>query len=168
MYTALIVIGSVIVFIIGFAKLRYWLRKQEYSDWEIGDTVILRHSSDIIVQARKVNGSNIAKLVGWSDYDVFLKIGDTTYQENHNAIESNKSAVWRRHYKACKETMGKNPEFNPTVNYIPNETTGGGTIDGQSIDTMNETLCQVYLKKAIDEEDYKTAALIRKRLENFR
>jgi hypothetical protein len=33
---------------------------------------------------------------------------------------------------------------------------------------MNEIECEVYLKKALDEEDYDTAELIKKRMEKFR
>jgi hypothetical protein len=33
---------------------------------------------------------------------------------------------------------------------------------------MNEIECEVYLKKALGEEDYDTAELIKKRMEKFR
>jgi hypothetical protein len=33
---------------------------------------------------------------------------------------------------------------------------------------MSEIECEVYLKKALEEEDYDTAELIRKRMEKFR
>ena len=41
-------------------------------------------------------------------------------------------------------------------------------IDGQPIETLSETMCEVYLKKAIAEENYELADKLRKRMERFR
>jgi hypothetical protein len=41
-------------------------------------------------------------------------------------------------------------------------------VDGQPIETMNETLCKIHLEKALKEEKYELAEALRKRLENFR
>ena len=40
--------------------------------------------------------------------------------------------------------------------------------NGKDISSMNETECQAYLDKAIEEEDYELAEKLRKQLEKFR
>jgi hypothetical protein len=40
--------------------------------------------------------------------------------------------------------------------------------NGKDVSSMNETECQAYLNKAIQEEDYELADKLRKRLEKFR
>lgn len=51
--------------------------------------------------------------------------------------------------------------------YPYNETDSGKT-NGKNISSMNETECQVYLNKAIEDENYELADKIRKQLEKFR
>lgn len=46
--------------------------------------------------------------------------------------------------------------------------TDGNKVNGKSINDMNETECQAYLSKAIEDEDYELADKIRKRLEKYR
>jgi hypothetical protein len=41
-------------------------------------------------------------------------------------------------------------------------------VNGKDISSMNETECQAYLDKAIEEEDYELAEKLRKQLEKFR
>ena len=51
--------------------------------------------------------------------------------------------------------------------YTYNEKDGGKT-NGKDISSMNETECQAYLTRAIEEEDYELAEKIRKQLEKFK
>jgi hypothetical protein len=51
--------------------------------------------------------------------------------------------------------------------YKYNETDGNKT-NGKDITSMNETECQSYLNKAIEDENYELADKIRKQLEKFR
>ena len=62
--------------------------------------------------------------------------------------------------------MGVNPKFSGSIS--DKTETIDGEIDGIRIELMNETQCQVYLKKAIEEENYEAAEKIRKRMEAFR
>jgi hypothetical protein len=41
-------------------------------------------------------------------------------------------------------------------------------LNGKDISSMNETECQAYLDKAIEEEDYELAEKLRKQLEKFK
>jgi hypothetical protein len=51
--------------------------------------------------------------------------------------------------------------------YTYNEKDSGKT-NGKDISSMNETECQSYLTRAIEEEDYELAEKIRKQLNKFR
>jgi hypothetical protein len=51
--------------------------------------------------------------------------------------------------------------------YAYNEKDSGKT-NGKDVSSMNETECQSYLNKAIEEEDYELAEKLRKQLEKFR
>ena len=81
-------------------------------------------------------------------------------------LRDNKSGLWRQNYEDAKKVMGVNPGF--TGNIGDESETTGKKVDGKPIDTMNEIECEVYLKKALEEEDYDTAELIKKRMEKFR
>lgn len=50
--------------------------------------------------------------------------------------------------------------------YIKKES-DSGTTNGKDISSMNETECQAYLNRALEEEDYELAEKIRKQLEKF-
>jgi hypothetical protein len=89
-------------------------------------------------------------------------------------MEGNKSAIWRNNYDDAKKEMGINPAFPYDAMSLPEYSNDdflipiGEKFQGKDISLMTETECQVYLKIAIDNDDYSTAELIRKRLENFR
>ena len=61
--------------------------------------------------------------------------------------------------------MGKDPGFAPGLGAQKNIS---GSIDGKSIDLLSETECQVYLKKAIETENYELAEKIKKQMEKYR
>ena len=89
---------------------------------------------------------------------------DMVYQVNWSVMNFNKSATWRKNYEDAKKVMGCDPDFSGGVG----ESSIGRIYDGKPIDVMNEIECEVYLKKALSEEDYDTAELIKKRMEKFR
>jgi hypothetical protein len=64
--------------------------------------------------------------------------------------------------------MGIEPGFKPSVNDTSSSTLSGKKYDGKPIELLTEVECEVYLKKAIEDEDYDAAELIRKRMEKFR
>jgi hypothetical protein len=64
--------------------------------------------------------------------------------------------------------MGVEPGFKPGVNDTSSSTLSGKQYDGKPIELLTEVECEVYLKKAIEDEDYDAAELIRKRMEKFR
>jgi hypothetical protein len=165
---ALIIIGIVlgllgIVMFSTYVK-KIW-RKDEFKDWMVGDMLILTRSS-VEYRDLKESGQTLAKVVGWNENDLYIKIGKVTYKSSWDCFESNKSALWRRNYNECKSVMGVDPGFSSDV--ADTKTISSKTFNGVSIELMNEIQCYAYLKQALDTEDYEAADLIRKRMENFR
>jgi hypothetical protein len=152
-------IGLGLIYLIN--KLIKYSRKVEFKDWETGDKLILSRMSGEYDRLEK-NGGDYAILEGWTTDNLYVKLGDNIIREiSWSPLVSNKSAYWRRIYDKCKSDMGKEPSFTNKVGYKI-------TISKHDIDLMNETECNAMLKKALEIEDYDTAELIRKRLENFR
>jgi len=139
-------------------------RKKRCQSWKIGDKLALckgRHN-DILSTKRK----EYAILKGWDLDHLYIDCGDDmVYQVNWSVMNFNKSDSWRKNYENAKKVMGCDPAFNGGVG---DSSPAGRIYDGKQIDLMNEIECEVYLKKALDEEDYDTAELIKKRMEKFR
>jgi hypothetical protein len=170
MTTLLIILGVIVgIFLISFlthlTKLNN--RKSEFKDWKIGDLLILKSSSNEYYEIKK-SGKSMARVLGWTEYYLYLEIDDSTHQCSWDCFKDNKSAIWRRNYDNCKSTMGVEPGFKPGVNDTSSSTLSGKQYDGKPIELLTEVECEVYLKKAIEDEDYDAAELIRKRMEKFR
>jgi hypothetical protein len=171
-YIALAIFAIVIIIAIGsFFKIRS--RKSEYKDWKVGDKLILdQFNSDTAYDVLRKNGKSYAKLCGWTEDNVYVDVHDgNVYKIEWKEVKSNKSACWRRNYEEAKKVMGIDPSFSADIEEPKNSTSSSsprGTIDGKPIELLTEIECQVYLKNAIESEDYKAAEAIRKRMENFR
>ena len=170
MTTLLIILGVIVgIFLISFlthlTKLNN--RKSEFKDWKVGDLLILKSSSNEYYEIKK-SGKSMARVLGWTEYYLYIEIGDSTHQCSWDCFKDNKSAIWRRNYDNCKSTMGIEPGFKPGVNDTSSSTLSGKQYDGKPIELLTEVECEVYLKKAIEDEDYDAAELIRKRMEKFR
>ena len=145
-------------------------RKSITKDWQIGDVIYPKWSNTskgFIQECQKRNLSH-ATLSGWNNDNVFYNIGNKVFCEDWSSVDVNKSQKWRDYYKSCEEYMGKEPAFDKGVNEENTSVESSDKIDGHPIATMTETLCQVYLNKAIQEENYELANKLRKRMENFR
>ena len=162
------VVSGVIFALIMRMVLIPTIRKQRSKGWKPGDVLILDQvytSLELYRETKKGNGKPV--LAGWNRHNVFINVGDLTYTEMWSAIKANKSDIWRKHYESCKSYMGVKPNFSPVVN--SNITEGSSDmIDGQPISTLNETMCQIYLKQALESENYELAELLKKQLEKFR
>jgi hypothetical protein len=168
MIIVLIILGIIVgIFLTSFsvhlAKLKS--RKSEFKDWKVGDLLILRNTSTEHYEITKM-GKSMAKVLGWTEYHLYLEIGDSTRQCSWDCFNDNKSAIWRRNFNNCKEAMGIEPGFNPSIS--DTSSLSGKKVEGKPIELLTEVECEVYLKKAIEDEDYDMAELIRKRMEKFR
>jgi len=157
-----IIILSVLVLIIGIALISVWFqvknRKKETSDWQVGDMIAIHGENDLYA------------VLGWSDeafyVQVYVQDKNDVKKLEWNRFNFNKSAVWRRNYKNCGDYMnGVKPGFNAVIkpsSKIKIE------IDGKAVELLTEIECQIYLKKALDSEDYELAESIKKQMEKYR
>jgi hypothetical protein len=143
-------------------------RKQMSKGWKVNDVLILNYSnisSDLKYQLKRINKTPL--LTGWNKSKVFIQVGDVVYMEKWSVIDANKSDTWRKNYETCKNYMGQDPTFSPNVIEDDEVKDSSEMIDGHEISTLNETMCQIYLKQALESENYELAEKIKKRLENF-
>lgn len=138
-------------------------RKSKGKKWQVGDFVKMSILSSL------TNPNELHKLVGWNSDNIFIEENNTVHKCEWSHLEYNKSANWRENYEKCEKFMTEKPQFTSEVKKdgVKSPPTNR-IIYGKPIETMNETECQVYLKRAIDEENFEAAEMLRQRLENFR
>ena len=141
-------------------------RKKKCKNWKVGDKLILTRVGDYI-SILKENRKEFAILKGWSLTDLYIDCGaGLVHKVDWDVLLTNKSDVWRQNYEEAKKVMGVNPGFSGGI--CDESESTGKKVDGKPVDLMNEVECEVYLKQAIENEDYDTAELIKKRMEKFR
>jgi hypothetical protein len=156
----------VIVVLIGvYSSVQNKNRKTRCKNWKVGDKLSLNRGDHY--QILKNNNKEFATLEGWDLDNLYISCGNNmTYQVNWSVMNFNKSATWRQNYDEAKKVMGCEPGFTGGVSESGKST--GKKVEGKPIDLMTEIECEVYLKKALEEEDYDTAELIKERMEKFR
>ena len=160
-----------ITFVFGIWLVKFvnsFERKQMSKGWKVNDVLILNYSnisSDLRDQLKRINKTPL--LTGWNKSKVFIQVGDVVYMEKWSVIDANKSDTWRKNYETCKNYMGQDPTFSPNVIEDDEVKDSSEMIDEHEISTLNETMCQIYLKQALESENYELAEKIKKRLENF-
>jgi len=167
--TTLIILGTIVVTILVIILLSIIIthnhRKSEFKDWKVGDQLILKSTSSEYREIEKL-GQTLCKVVGWNTNNLYLSIGDSVHKRSWDCFESNKSAIWRRNYDECKTAMGVDPGFSSEIG--ESVKSSDKKIHGKPIELLSEVECSVFLKMAIEEEDYDSAELLRKRMESFR
>jgi hypothetical protein len=153
-----LVILSIVGFIIGVPLTIIWVaeknRKKETSDWQVGDLVILEGQDKLL------------KLLGWSDEAFYVDSDGGAYKMSWDRFGYNKSAIWRRNHKSCEDYMnGAKPGFTPG---LKNTVSSSSKVEGKPIELLSEVECQIYLKKALESENYELAEAIRKQMEKYR
>lgn len=147
-------------------------RKKLTSTWEVGDVIILDMSYvslGLEQYLQKHNGKNAVKLSGWNENNIIYEFQNKVFIEDWKSLKTNKSDYWRTQHNNCQEYMGKVPSFTPIVtDIVESSTSNSDMVDGQPIETLSETMCEIYLKKAIKDENYEMADKLRKRMERFR
>ena len=140
-------------------------RRARCKNWKVGDKLSLNRGDYHRILEK--NSKEFAILKGWDLENLYIDCGDNmVYQVKWSVMNFNKSAIWRQNYEEAKKVMGCDPAFSGGVSESSKST--GKTYSGKPIDLMTEIECEVYLKKALKEEDYDTAELIKKRMEKFR
>jgi len=146
------IVGVSIILIADFmAKLQ---RRKEYSDWQVGDKVAIKDNDDLY------------SLQGWEKTAFYVENKDgSTVKLEWKRLDFNKSATWRRNHQSCEKAMGKKPGFSPELGKT---TSSSQKIDGKHIELLTEIECQIYLKQALETEDYELAEKIKKQMEKYR
>ena len=155
MTTLIIIVSSIItIFLVGFMSysLKMSNRKKETSDWKVGDKISI------------VGRDGLIKVLGWSEDAIYVEIEGLANKIEWDKFEFNKSVVWRRNWNDCGKYMNdQKPGFTPVL-ITPVQM----SVDGKPVETLSEIECEIYLKKALEEEAYELADAIRKRSEKFR
>jgi hypothetical protein len=166
MITISVVLG-LIVFFVGYLVFVNTTRKREKlcKVWKVGDKLIL-NSLELELQLQKYD-QQYGVLAGCNTENVFIQIGEDIYCRGWDVIGDNKSHQWRVYHKKCKIAMGAEPSFNPV---IKDESTSNPSemIDGKPIELLSEVECQIYLKQALEEENFELAEKIRQQMQKFR
>ena len=152
-----IVIASITLCILAGVLIILWSvkkgRKKETSDWQVGDLLV-------------INGQdNMVSLLGWSEEAFYIELENAVHKIEWTQFKFNKSAIWRRNHKSCEDYMGSQPGFKPG---LKDEVSTKSKINDKPIELLSEVECQVYLKKALEEENYELADAIRKQMEKYR
>jgi hypothetical protein len=169
--------GFMLICALTFAAYMIWKEVTEKAknrkslksaNWKVGDKLTItsiKYRADL-----KVHNQNYAILRGWTESNLFIEIGDAVYKTDWDILDVNKSALWRQNYDECKAYMGTEPGFSSEIddNDVAVKLNSDEMIDGVPIECLSETLCEVHLTKAIKEENFRLAALLRKRMESFR
>ncbi len=172
----MLVISIVSLCIVAFAigsfvssKITSHLRKAETENWQIGDSVSINHKGDSnLYSDMQIKDGRYAILVGWNKDNVFLSFDTNTYCEKYKVIDFNKSATWRKNFQECVGYMGKNPNFPNGFNHKAKAGEKAENYSDKPIELYTEVECQVFLKKALETEDFEMAEKIRKQLEKYR
>jgi hypothetical protein len=155
MTTLIIIVSSIItIFLVGFMSysLKMSNRKKETSDWKVGDQISIFGRDGLI------------KVLGWSEDAIYVEIEGLANKIEWDKFKFNKSVVWRRNWNDCGKYMkDQKPGFTPVLT-----TPVQMSVDGKPVETLSEIECEIYLKKALEEEAYELADAIRKRSEKFR
>ena len=146
-------------------------RRNLTKHWQVGDLLIPTDRAYIIRETLTKSKRVYMVLLGWNERKVYVELEKGMVHEiEYPNISSNKAAIWRKNFEDSKKYMGNTPGFQPglgdNVTQVGNTT--NKTFHGKSIDLLTETECNIYLKEALDNEDYETAELIKERLEKFR
>lgn len=159
------IILLILVLICVYGVIQDKNRKVKCKNWKVGDKLSLNRGDHYNILQK--SNKEFAILEGWDLNNLYINCGNKmTYQVDWSVMNFNKSATWRKNYEDAKKVMGCDPGFSGGVG--DNSESTGKTYSGKPIDLMNEIECEVYLKKALEEEDYDTAELIKERMEKFR
>lgn len=163
-FVGILLLGFIISFLVFSTKINK--RKKLCKEWKIGDKLILVTICRVSNELIKKN-LEYATLVGCNPENVIVSVGTDVYVIEWNEVLHNKSHIWRTHYEKCENSMGTKPSFNPIINE-PGSGGNLGKIDGKPIELLTEVECQVYLKQALDNEDFELAEKIRQQMQKFR
>ena len=100
-------------------------------------------------------------------FDILYNDVTRKYELKHRGYKSESHSLYPEIFKYLR-LLNEGLAYHKGGELFTYNETDGNKVNGKSIDNMNETECQSYLNKAIEDEDYELADKIRKQLEKFR
>lgn len=166
--TALIIIASIIAFIISIIVLVSYSRRKTMKNWKVGDKLKMDVFSQI-GKSMQHNDIKHATLLAWSSpSEILIKVKGRVHKTKYGEIDENLSCDLRRMEERIRKTMNQ-PDFDiDKLIQNTDNSSENSFCDGIPIETMSETQCEVYLKKALKSQEFEIAAEIRERLKRFR
>jgi hypothetical protein len=144
-------------------------KKNISKDWKIGDLVKVSDNVTTIHDTKILH-----KLLGWNQDHIFVEEDYVAHKCDWSQIEFNKSAEWRKNYDDCEKFMGSKPYIPRTIKNLEDvikeidvPITGPIYYD-KEINKLSEIECEILLNKAIEEENFEIAELIKRRLESLK
>jgi hypothetical protein len=144
----------------------YNKKKKKNVDWKLGDYISFYGGDSCPIELSNRDGLYF-RLLGWDESHVYVKNAeDDVIKVDRGLVRTNKSQIWRKNFEDCKKYMGTTPLF--TGELYNKKEIDGTFVYGKDIELLTETECNVYLKKAIEEENYEIAKIIREKLDSFK
>ncbi len=145
-------------------------KKHISKDWKIGDLIKVTDSGTTISDTKTLH-----KLLGWNENNVFVEEDYVAHKCTWSQILFNKSAEWRKNYDDCEKFMGSKPHIprviknlDEYIKEVEESSEVGPTYYDKEINKLSETECIVLLNKAIEEENFEMAELIKRRMESLK
>jgi hypothetical protein len=150
-------------------RLIFKSKKYISKGWKIGDLVKVTDSGTTINDTKSLH-----TLLGWNLEYVFLEEDFVVHKCSWSHIVFNKSAEWRRNYDECEKFMNVKPEIPRSIMNLDDmkqefeEPLSGPSYYDKEINKLNETECNILLNKAIEEENFEIAELIKRRIQSLK
>lgn len=98
-------------------------------------------------------------------YDILYNKNTNHYKLQHRGYKPEAHTLYEFMFKSMRKLNEGTMVVSGGELY---DTTPKPKVNEKSVEMLNETECEAYLKKALEEEDYMLAEQIRKRLEELR
>lgn len=151
--------------------------KHDVLNWKSGDRLLLFPTSDLYNKAFKDYGTlAIVTLVRWDEENVHMKLynSETPYLTTISDIKENIDDCQRKKLNNMNAFMKEHgiEQKNTTKTSVNNSSQSVSQkqkifLNEKDIAKMNETELSVYLKQALESEEYETAAQIREALKKY-
>jgi hypothetical protein len=164
-----LIVLCITLIILYFNAFKKFILRNKYKYWKVGDEIFL--DKNYLEKNEGIVLPNIVsfKLVGWTSDYVVIEVNDKIKIIKMRYLINNKSAKRREYYIKCNEFMGFSPGFKKELVYIEKKIeVKNNILNNKSVESLTEIECQIYLKSAIEQEDYMLAEKIRKQMEKYR
>lgn len=115
----------------------------------------------------EINTNNNKMYNEYCHFDILYNDVTRKYELKHRGYKSESHSLYPEIFKYLR-LLNEGLAYHKGGELFTYNETDGNKVNGKSINNMNETECQSYLNKAIEDEDYELADKIRKQLEKFR